>query len=116
MSPAALRVALLKEEYSHFIAAPATLIAKLERLSGLYGHAAVAAWKKLALGQRWDELTEDLLVKHYDPAYTRSTLKHYPALSGALQLELRSTDEAEFMRLARECLAREERDARGDRR
>ena len=114
-APAALRVALLKEEYSHFIAEPATLIAKLECLSGLYGHAAIAAWKKLALEQRWDELTEDLLVKHYDPAYTRSTLKHYPALSGALQLELRSTDEAEFVRLAVQCLESERRDPRGGR-
>lgn len=115
-APVALRVALLKEEYAHFISAPPTLIAKLECLSGLYGHAVIAAWKELALGQHWDELTEDLLVKHYDPAYTRSTLKHYPASSGSLKVELRSTDEADFMRLARECLARERRDVIGDRR
>lgn len=115
-APVALRVALLKEEYAHFISEPPTLIAKLECLSGLYGHAVIAAWKELALGQHWDELTEDLLVKHYDPAYTRSTLKHYPASSGSLKVELRSTDEADFMRLARECLARERRDAIGDRR
>ena len=115
-APVALRVALLKEEYAHFILAPPTLIATLECLSGLYGNAIIAAWKELALSQRWDELTEDLLNKHYDPAYTRATLKHYRALSGALKFELRSTDEAEFMRLARECLAREERNARGERR
>ena len=104
-APVALRVALLKEEYSHFIAEPATLIAKLERLSRLHGHAAIAAWKKLALGQRWDELTEDLLVKHYDPGYTRSTLKHYPALSHAFKVELTSADAAEFTRVAQQCLA-----------
>jgi tRNA 2-selenouridine synthase len=112
-APVALRVALLKEEYAHFMAEPATLIAKLECLSGLYGHAAIAAWKTLALGRRWDELTENLLLMHYDPAYTRSTLKHYPGLSGALKLELSSTDDAEFARLARECLA-PRRNAIGD--
>ena len=114
-APVALRVALLKEEYAHFIAEPAMLIARLECLSGLYGRAAIAAWNKLAREQRWNELTEDLLVKHYDPAYTRSTLKHYPALSGALKLELRSTDDAEFIRVARQCLDSEMRDSRSER-
>ncbi len=103
-APVALRVTLLKEEYAHFIAEPATLMEKLECLSGLYGHARIARWKELARRQSWDEVTEDLLVTHYDPAYTRSTLKHYPALSHALKLELASTGAAEFKRLAQRCL------------
>lgn len=104
-APVRLRVALLKEEYVHFMAEPATLVAKLECLTGLYGHTMIGEWRKLAFAQRWDELTEALLVTHYDPAYTRSTLKHYPSLARALRLELRVSDEAEFRRLAGQCLA-----------
>jgi len=106
-APVALRVALLKAEYEHFIADPATLMAKLDCLTGLYGRAVIEAWKALAASGRWDELTEALLVRHYDPAYTRSTLKHYPALARAPRLAVRGTDDAEFVRLAHACLAQE---------
>lgn len=107
-SALALRVALLKDEYAHFITEPATLVAKLECLSGLYGHATIDRWKLLAHRACWNELTEDLLVRHYDPAYTRSTLKHYPALVRALRLELHAGDESDFRRLARLCLDEEQ--------
>lgn len=102
---AALRVALLKDEYAHFMQDPARLAAALQCLTGLYGHAVIDGWKGLARAGRWDELTGELLAKHYDPAYTRSTLKHYAALAHAAQLELHSTADVEFARLARECLA-----------
>ena len=108
-APVALRVAMLKEEYAHFIGNAAALGEKLDCLTGLHGHAAIEEWKALAQAGRWDELTETLLVKHYDPAYARSTLKHYPALAHALELELDSTDDAAFKALARQCAASEMR-------
>jgi tRNA 2-selenouridine synthase len=104
-APAPVRVELLKSEYAHFMDAPHDLVAKLECLSGLYGHAIISEWRQLAHAGRWDELTGNLLTRHYDPAYTRSTLKHYPHLNEALRLQVNATDEAEFMRLARHCLA-----------
>ena len=107
-APAPLRVALLKEEYAHFISEPALLVAKLECLSGLYGRAAIDHWKLLAREKRWDELTGDLLLKHYDPAYTRSTLNHYPALSRATRLELTVGDGTDFRRVAQTCLETEQ--------
>ena len=106
-APLQARVALLKAEYEHFMMEPATLIAKLECLSGLYGRTVVGEWKALAAGARWDELTEDLLKRHYDPAYTRSTLRHYPRLADARSLHVVATSDAEFERLARECMAEE---------
>jgi tRNA 2-selenouridine synthase len=112
-APVQLRVALLKAEYAHFIAEPATLVAKLECLAGLYGHAVIDVWKTLALARRWDELIDGLLIRHYDPAYTRSTLKHYPGLDRAFRLELAATGEGEFTRLAQQCLAAETRKAGG---
>jgi tRNA 2-selenouridine synthase len=104
-APIALRVELLKTEYEHFIAAPAMLIEKLQCLSRLYGHSIIEKWSVLASGGRWDELTQDLLLTHYDPAYTRSTLKHYSRLDQALRLELTAADDAAFNRLAQQCLA-----------
>lgn len=106
-APVHLRVALLKAEYEHFITDPATLMAKLDCLVGLYGHAVVEEWKALARAERWDALTEMLLTRHYDPAYTRSTLRHYPGLADALHLEVRATADSEFMRLAQQLLTRE---------
>jgi tRNA 2-selenouridine synthase len=101
----ALRVQLLKEEYAHYIDHPQTLIAKLECLIALYGRETIDKWKRSARTGQWDTLTEDLLLRHYDPAYTRSTLKHYPNLQRAQKLELRDTGDAEFDALAKKCLA-----------
>jgi len=106
-APLPLRVALLKAEYDHYIADPRTLADKLECLAALYGRAVIDRWKALAAGGRWDALAEDLLVRHYDPAYTRSTLKHYGGLDAAPRLQVEATGDAQFTRLAQRCLAAE---------
>jgi len=108
-APLPVRVALLKEEYSHFIEEPENLIAKLEALTALHGHAVIDRWRELALAHRWDEFTADLLVSHYDPAYTRAITKHYPALSRALKLAAHGAEEREFQALARRCIAAEKK-------
>jgi len=52
-------------------------------------------------------LTADLLVRHYDPAYTRAIDKHYPALPRAMKLRLDRADDGAFAALARRCLESE---------
>ena len=99
-----IRVALLKEEYSHFFRNVDALTEKLQYLLPLHGHAVIDNWKLLARAGRWDKLTVDLLARHYDPAYTRSIAKHYPALDRAPKLRPASADDAAFTALARECL------------
>ena len=106
-SPVATRVGLLKQEYSHFFAQVETLNEKLEYLVPLHGHAVIDKWKALARAASWDDLTADLLVRHYDPSYTRAIVKHYPALDRARKLELHSADDAAFAALARQCLEAE---------
>ena len=106
-APMTMRVTQLKDEYAHFIFDPATLGVQLDCLAGLHGRNTIAEWKRMALAGDWDAFIEDVLVRHYDPAYQRSTLKHYPRLSGALRLTAGSTDDAEFERLARQCVAAE---------
>ena len=106
-APVPVRVALLKEEYRHFLDQPENLIVRLECLAPLHGHAVMERWRDLALARRWDELITDLLVKHYDPAYSRAVTRHYPMLPRALKLDARSADECEFGVLARRCIEAE---------
>jgi len=100
----ATRVALLKEEYAHFLRDVSALNAQLECLTGLHGRDTIQRWTSLANQTQWDTLTEELLVKHYDPTYTRAIVKHYPSLERALRLRVAAPDEASFAALARQCL------------
>jgi len=103
-APLPVRLALLKEEYAHFLDQPENLLAKLECLTPLHGRVVIDRWRELTMSRRWDELTEDLLAKHYDPAYSRAIEKHYPMLPRALKLHARSARESEFHLLAQHCL------------
>jgi len=105
-APVGCRVDLLKREYAHFIERPQTLIATLEALVPLHGHATVDKWQEAARAGAWDELTESLLVRHYDPAYSRAIMQHYPALPRAVKLTLRDASDEALGALARECLSR----------
>ncbi len=100
----ATRVALLKLEYAHFLHNPDSLLERLARLVPLHGHALIDKWKELVQQGRWDELTADLLVRHYDPAYTRAINNHYPALGRAPRLTLDDPGDETFRTLARRCL------------
>lgn len=80
------RVALLKDEYAHFLADPASLAAKLAFLEPLHGRAVVARWQALALAGDFDALVADLLERHYDPAYTRAMSKNYAGYAAARRI------------------------------
>lgn len=97
----ASRVRLLKEEYTHFLENPATLNDKLDCLVGLHGRDLIRQWKDMAQAGQWDELVAELLARHYDPTYLKSTLKHYPRYHEAVILEAAGFDEPEMARLAR---------------
>jgi tRNA 2-selenouridine synthase len=101
----AQRVQLLKEEYAHFIADPQSLLEKVACLKELHSKERLAHWNTLAHAGRWDEFVLDMLVSHYDPAYHRSTLKHYPQLDQATVLHPAGISPAGFAGLAREFLS-----------
>jgi len=71
------RVALLLEDYAHFVGEPAALAAKLDLLRDLHGTERMASWKEHLAAGRWHPLVRDLLESHYDPAYRRSLLRNY---------------------------------------
>ncbi len=100
-APVGVRVALLKDEYAHFLADTAALNTRLDCLRPLHGNAVIDRWQALARGGAWDELTEDLLVRHYDPAYMRAIVAHYPRLPQALRLTLPDHGDAAMRALAR---------------
>jgi tRNA 2-selenouridine synthase len=103
-APLAVRVELLKSEYAHYVAAPEELIAQLECLTSLHGREPVQRWQALARDGRADEFVADMLQRHYDPAYTRSTLTHYPALGTAPRYTLEDASDAAVERVAAEVL------------
>jgi tRNA 2-selenouridine synthase len=105
------RVALLKEEYAHFFAAPGTFAECLKPLVELYGKARIARWGAMADASEWDALIAELLDTHYDPIYARSLQRNFapgdsrlietsdvtPEAFDALALDLRAAMEDEAM-------------------
>lgn len=74
-----VRIALLKDEYRHFLTDHEALGRQLDCLTRLLGRERIAHWKQLAASGAWDELVGELLLTHYDPAYTRSLGRNYAA-------------------------------------
>jgi tRNA 2-selenouridine synthase len=73
------RIALLIEEYTHYLDDPAALESQLGYLTQLRGRETIAAWCDLIRGRDWPTLVGDLLDTHYDPAYFKSLNKNYAA-------------------------------------
>ena len=100
-----VRVALLKEEYAHFLADAEALGHQLECLTPLLGHERIESWKALARAGHWDDLVADLLVRHYDPAYRRSLGRNYPHGALGPRLVLSAADAETVRKLAHQFLA-----------
>lgn len=98
------RIALLKEEYVHFLENPEALCQKLEHLTGIHGKSVIQKWQALSAGRAWDELVGELLVKHYDPAYNKSTAKHYAQYGEALILHPADISMEGFREAARKAM------------
>lgn len=101
----AVRVELLKDEYAHFLGNAALLNTQLDCLRALHGHEVINDWQALANQQAWDQLTAELLVRHYDPAYTRAINNHYPRLPQATHFALTAHTAAAMAQLAGDVLA-----------
>lgn len=95
-----VRVAILKREYTHFLDDPAALGRQLDCLTPLQGRERISRWKTQAEAGQWDELIAELLVQHYDPAYSRSLGRNYARATGAVTLTLESDSEAAVLALA----------------
>lgn len=76
-TPLPLRVALLLDDYAHFVGSPALLIDRLDALRPLRGHACVERWQTALRAGQVGEVVADLLALHYDPGYDRSMARHF---------------------------------------
>ena len=99
-----VRVRLLLEEYRHFVESPELLFARLDFLKGLYGPDVIEGWKTLASAGHWEPLVTELLTSHYDPAYSRSTLKNYRRLADALVVTCSDASAEGMQALARQLV------------
>lgn len=104
-APMAERVLLWREDYRHFEDDPEAFVSRLEHLRKLIGGAEFAVWEEMARERRMPELFQRIMEVHYDPAYARSTTRHYTALSQAPLIELPSLSPQALRDAARDLLA-----------
>jgi tRNA 2-selenouridine synthase len=95
------RVRLLIEDYQHFACNAPALNQQLAYLTDLHGKARIAAWQEMATGGRMPELVDELLVDHYDPAYTRSIHRNFSQYEHAQAVALADISPASFLAAAR---------------
>lgn len=103
--PEAERVALLLQDYAHFIADPASFCQQLDALITLRGRERVQGWQAMARAGDWATVFAELMREHYDPGYERSLRNHYPQLDAALHLPLAGAAEQDMRSAARQLLA-----------
>jgi tRNA 2-selenouridine synthase len=96
------RVALLLEDYAHFVGDPHALQSKLDLLRDLHGVERIAQWKEHLDNGRWQPLVRDLLESHYDPAYKRSLFRNYRDAQSAAAVAVDEITAEGFARLARQ--------------
>lgn len=99
-TPTPLRVALLKDEYAHFLADPDTLARRLLLLTPLHGRATIARWTAAASAGEWDRVVAELLTQHYDPTYARAIERNFARLATATRIAPGGVGPADFRALA----------------
>lgn len=107
-APQAARIKLLMEDYVHFLHNPSLLIERLSWLVETHGREVVSNWCELARQGEWELLVGELLTRHYDPAYKRSSGVGCQLSKEVRVLSLSSLN-SEFLRGVAEDLIRNER-------
>ena len=107
-APESARVALLLEEYAHFVERPGALAEKLRCLTTLHGAARIDAWIAQMERGEWRPLVADLLASHYDPAYRRSLERNYKDAATAAPIAVTDIRPEGFLAMARELAAKHE--------
>lgn len=97
------RVRWIRSCYCHFEDGQQqkALFSALAKLTAVVGKQRVAAWEEMAAEAQWQQLVEELLVLHYDPAYLKSRrrLSLKGATHSTIELE-HLADDVELRRTA----------------
>lgn len=96
------RIRYLLEDYHFYLEEPERLVTQLEVLKDIYGKVQLAAWTSMARSEQFADLVEDLLTRHYDPAYSRSMNRHYVSLPQADSIRLESLKPDKLIGTARD--------------
>ena len=75
-TPSHARAVYLLSEYKHLMADSSALESLIAGMSQRYGYARTDEWRSLIKSGDWQELAEQLLKTHYDPAYDKSLRRH----------------------------------------
>jgi len=78
------RVALLLDDYGHFVTDTPSFCDRLDALRATRGHEVVNAWQEAAHSGRTPEVVRELLVQHYDPIYEQSMKRNFSGVSALL--------------------------------
>jgi tRNA 2-selenouridine synthase len=85
--PVDARVALLLEDYEHFVRDTAAFCERLDALRPMRGNETVNGWQEAARAGRTPDVVRALLIEHYDPIYAQSMKRNFLGAS-ALRAEL----------------------------
>ena len=103
--PDASRLALLLEDYAHFVGDPPAFCRRLDALVALRGRDVVAGWQQAALAGHFGEVFLDLMHRHYDPGYEKSMRTNFAGFDAAPVVALADGGEASLAAATERLLA-----------
>ena len=98
------RVALLLEDYEFFVKDPTLFCTRLDALAAARGRSVVEQWKTLVAQGRFEEVVQDLLLRHYDPGYASSTRRNFALFEQATAVAPGDRTEQAMLDAARQML------------
>ena len=98
------RVALLLEDYPYFVQDPDFFCQRLTALTALRGRATVESWIAAARAGQTETVVRDLLERHYDPGYEKSTRRNFTQFDRARPVTLPNRSPESLARAAGELM------------
>ncbi|MDR0274465.1 MAG: tRNA 2-selenouridine(34) synthase MnmH [Burkholderiaceae bacterium] len=95
------RVALLLEDYPYFVQAPDFFCQRLTALTALRGRAVVESWIAAVRAGQLEAVVRELLARHYDPGYEKSTRHNFAQFDQARTVTLQNRSAAALGRAAK---------------
>lgn len=105
-SNTATRVSWLLREYEHFLSDPENFKAKLSLLISRYGKVQIEKWHEDVDQGKFEELVEELLVKHYDPSYQSSIVRNFPSYREEHYVGLENDSDEAFAKAAKDIITK----------
>jgi tRNA 2-selenouridine synthase len=98
------RIDLIIREYPHFLENPNGLKTVLRSLQQLHSNKLVREWENLINKQNWREFVRDIMIKHYDPAYQKSSIQNFPKLSSATTFQVDDYSDNKYEKIATDII------------